>query len=463
MKWKGYPKYKESGVDWLGPVPGHWEIKRLDFLASVKARLGWKGLTASEYVDDGYVFLATPNIKGEKGINFENVNFISEERYLESPEIMLQKDDVLIAKDGSTLGITNIVRELPRPATVNSSIAVIRSNGRINGYYLFRWICGYFMQAKIESFKDGQGVPHLFQADIRKFPVLLPEASEQTAIANFLDRETGRLDTLIAKKQALSGLLKEKRTALISQTVTRGLPPDAAREFGLAPHTRFKDSGEKWIGDIPFAWEIKPVKSIAHVGNGSTPNRDNPLFWEDGDFPWLNSSVVNLEEVVQADQFVTKDALSNCHLPVIEPPAVLIGITGQGKTRGLATTLLIKATINQHIAFVKPIRNSYGIGYLRRVFDMAYLFLRNESDGGGSTKGAITCEQIKSLRIPFPLIAEQTAIATYLDRETKKLDTLITKIETAITRLQEYRTALITAAVTGKIDVRDHASKKEAA
>jgi type I restriction enzyme S subunit len=160
---------------------------------------------------------------------------------------------------------------------------------------------------------------------------------------------------------------------------------------------------------------------------------------------------------------VTDRALSECHLPKIKPPAILIGITGQGKTRGLATTLLIAATINQHIAYVKPFGKLIDLSYLRRVFDMAYLYLRNESDGGGSTKGAITCEQIKSLRVPFPSAAEQQAIAAYLDRETTKIDNLITKIQAAIERLKEYRTALITAAVTGKIDVRHHASKKEAA
>jgi type I restriction enzyme, S subunit len=120
----------------------------------------------------------------------------------------------------------------------------------------------------------------------------------------------------------------------------------------------------------------------------------------------------------------------------------------------LATTLLIEATINQHLAFVKPREGVACVGYIRRVFDMAYLFLRNESDGAGSTKGAITCEQISSLKISVPPIFEQRAIADHLDRETAKIDRLIQKVHAAVQKLQEYRTALITAAVTGKIDVR---------
>jgi len=124
MSFAPYPEYKDSGVEWLGEVPGHWDISRLGFESWVRARLGWKGLKAEEYVDDGYVFLATPNIK-QRNIDFENVNYIDEARYSESLEIALHIGDVLLAKDGSTLGTVNVVRDLPRPATVNSSIAVI--------------------------------------------------------------------------------------------------------------------------------------------------------------------------------------------------------------------------------------------------------------------------------------------------------------------------------------------------
>jgi type I restriction enzyme S subunit len=248
--------------------------------------------------------------------------------------------------------------------------------------------------------------------------------------------------------------LKEKRTALISRTVTRGLPPAAARAAGLPENPPLKPSGLPWLGDIPKHWEVKPVKYVARIGNGSTPNRDNAAYWEEGDYPWLNSSSVNRETITDSEDFVTALALQECHLPKINPPAVLIGITGQGRTRGMASTLLFEATINQHVAYVKPSPEKADVGFLRRVFDMAYEFLRSESDGGGSTKGAITCEQIGTMVIPLPSLPEQAAIAAYLDRETAKLDALVAKVEAAIERLQEYRTALITAAVTGKIDVR---------
>jgi len=124
----------------------------------------------------------------------------------------------------------------------------------------------------------------------------------------------------------------------------------------------------------------------------------------------------------------------------------------------MASTLLFEATINQHIAYLKPYLLQVEVGFLRRVIDMVYLFLRSESDGGGSTKGAITCEQIANLKIPVPPLPEQTAIADFLNKETTKIDALVSKIEEAIERVQEYRSALITAAVTGKIDVRKAAA-----
>ena len=210
---------KDPGVEWLGPVPEGWSISKLGFHASVKARLGWKGLKADEYVDEGFIFLSTPNIKN-RHIDFDAVNYITKERYLESPEIMLEVGDVLIAKDGSTLGTTNIVRDLPAPATVNSSIAVLRPKSNLHSNFLY-WImvCPY-TQSIIQQVKDGQGVPHLFQADLRQFWIWLPSYEEQRTIAAYLNRETARIDALIEKVEKSLVLLREWRTSLISAAVT---------------------------------------------------------------------------------------------------------------------------------------------------------------------------------------------------------------------------------------------------
>jgi type I restriction enzyme S subunit len=164
---------------------------------------------------------------------------------------------------------------------------------------------------------------------------------------------------------------------------------------------------------------------------------------------------VNREVVDSADQFVTGVALKECHLPIIEPPAVLVGITGQGKTRGMSSKLTFRATINQHLVYVKPYGDSINVDYLHHIFERAYAYLRNESDAGGSTKGAITCSQIENLAIPLPPLAEQEQIVRFVDGDYSRISRLQKKVKAALQRLQEYRAALITNAVTGKIDVRD--------
>lgn len=283
------------------------------------------------------------------------------------------------------------------------------------------------------------------QDTIKNLALPLPALGVQKAITAFLDWKTTQLDQLIEKKRALALKLSEQRLSLITQAVT----------MGLNPAVPLQPSGVAWLGSVPSHWAVKRIKFIATVGNGSTPTRDDSAYWFDGHYPWLNSSVVNQEVVEFADQFVTDLALQECHLPKVKPPAVLIGITGQGKTRGMATTLAIEATINQHLAYVKPNPVDTDVRYLRRIFDAAYSFLRSQSEGGGSTKGAITCEQISEMAVPMPPLHEQIQIADNLDLKLARIDALLKETEAASARLTEYRSALITNAVTGQIDVRN--------
>lgn len=212
-------KMKDSGVVWIGQIPDSWQISRIGFETWVRARLGWKGLKAEEYVDAGYVFLSTPNIKNTL-IDFENVNYISKERYDESPEIKLSIGDVLLAKDGSTLGTVNVVRTLPKESTVNSSIAIITPSRRINSVYLYYLFQSDYLQSIIQMKKGGMGVPHLFQGDIVKFSIPLPPLDEQQSIAFYLDQKTVQIDALISDINEQIEKLKEYRQATISEVVT---------------------------------------------------------------------------------------------------------------------------------------------------------------------------------------------------------------------------------------------------
>lgn len=208
--------YKESELGW---IPKGWHSVRLGDHTTVKARLGWKGLKAEEYVDDGYIFLSTPNLKGNQ-IDFHNVDFISKWRYEESPEIQLREHDVLIVKDGSTLGICSFVRKMPRPATVNGSIAVVRTKrNTLYPEFLFHYVNGEDFQKLITLKKAGLGVPHLFQADLREFVISLPPITEQCTIALILttvDNQIEKTESLIAKYQAIKrGLMQDLLTGKV--------------------------------------------------------------------------------------------------------------------------------------------------------------------------------------------------------------------------------------------------------
>jgi type I restriction enzyme S subunit len=437
MSFPRYPKYKPSGVEWLEEVPERWEMKRLDFLAGVKARLGWKGLTANEYVPEGFIFLATPNIKGQGEIDFVNVNFITAERYCESPEIMIQVGDVLMAKDGSTLGTTNVVRHLPAPATVNSSVAVLRPKPALNSCYFFRWLTSVYLQSLIQSMKDGQGVPHLFQADIRKFPILLPPLPEQTAIAEFLDRETGKIDELVGEQRRLMELLKEKRQAVISHAVTKG----------LNPHAPMKPSGIEWLGDVPVGWTVKRFQRCVYVAEGQVdPTNGNfanmsliaPNHIESGTGRLL-ALETSAEQGAESGKYLCKT-----------------GDVVYSKIRPALRKVCIAPEECLCSADMYPLRPHSGLTarFLFWLILSEQFSALAELESQRVAMPKINRESLKAVMLAVPPIEEQNTTNAFLEAETAKFDTLTAEAQRAIDLLQERRTALISAAVTGQIDVR---------
>ncbi|RYH63485.1 MAG: restriction endonuclease subunit S [Alcaligenaceae bacterium] len=434
-----YGEYTYSGVEWLGSAPSHWRIAPLWTLFRRTKRTGFQDdQLLSVYRDYGVV---------PKASRDDNNNKPSDDLSLYQ---LVEPGDLAINKMKAWQGSVAIsdYRGIVSPAYFVYG-ATHSEDARFLHYLLRspRYITGYLSISKGIRVNQWDLEPQYHS----RMPVLLPDKKEQTAIAAFLDRETAKIDALIAEQEKLIDLLAEKRQATISHAVIRGLDPDAP----------MKDSGVAWLGEMPAHWATRPLKSVSRIGNGSTPNRDNSLYWDDDGFPWLNSSVVNQDEVFEAERFVTPLALKECHLPIVIPPALLVGITGQGKTRGMATRLAFTATINQHVAYVKPDEKVLGEKYLLRVLESAYEHLRTESDAAGSTKGAITCEQLGQLKLPFPDLNEQMQIAAFLDRESGKLDALAGDAERATMLLKERRAALIAAAVTGKVDVRATVAQTE--
>ncbi len=449
MSFPRYPAYKPSGVKWLGEVPEHWDLSKLGFEAWVRARLGWKGLKAEEYVDSGIAFLSTPNIKGQL-IDFSDVSYITPARYDESPEIKLSAGDVLLAKDGSTLGISNVVRTLPGPATVNSSIAVITPSNRLNSIYLYHLLSGTGVQQLIQQKKGGMGVPHLFQSDLVKFAVPVPPSGEQRAIATFLDHETAKIDALISEQQRLIELLQEKRQAVISHAVTKGLNPDAP----------MKDSGVEWLGEVPEHWEVRKVSHLVDgIGSGTTPRSDTVEYYEDGCIPWVVTGDLNDSYLEACQNQITDKAMAE-HTSLRLYPAGSVAVAMYGATIGKASILDFEATVNQACC-VLPSSSIVLSGYLLGFILAARTHLLSLATGGGQPN--INQEVIRSLRIPLPSLDEQAKITNYVEIATAELESLLDLSAHQVLLLQERRSALISAAVTGQIDVRGLVSEADAA
>lgn len=436
--YKPYPVYRESGVEWIGRMPDRWQVRRMTSLFREAIRIGDSSLPIlSISIHDGI----TDDELAPEDRDRQVYQIQDRTKYKRvAPNDLAY--NMMRAWQGAfgTVAVDGLVS----PAYVVAEPIDAFHTGYIE--HLLRT-----SMAIEEMRRYSRGIAdfrmRLYWDYFRDLKVCLPPLDEQDAILNRISRETARIDALITKKTRFIELLKEKRHALITHAVTKGLDPDVP----------MRDSGVEWIGEVPEHWSVQPIKYLVNIGNGSTPSKENGTYWENGTFPWLTSSCVNLELIESAEQFVTDTALRECHLPIITPPAVLVGITGQGKTRGMASTLTIEATINQHIAFLKPTSKSIRIELLREFLNAAYEWLRFDSEGVGSTKGAITCEQLGNTKIALPPLSEQEEILDLIGRQTDRLDRLTSKTQRSIDLLKERRAALITAAVTGQIDLRESA------
>lgn len=430
------PEMVDSGQAWLGKIPRSWSLSRAgSIFRERREKVSDKDFPALSVTKKGIVPQLDNAAKTDDNDNRKKV--------VSGDYVINSRSD----RKGSS-GLSKLTGSVSLINTVATPIGLdpyychhlLRSVSFQEEYY--RWGRGIVADLWTTNFSDFKNI---------KLPV--PPIIEQRQIAAYLNRETTKIDQLIAKQQKLINLLHENRQAVITRAVTKGLDPNV----------KMKDSGVERLGQVPVHWKVRPIKQLCKIGNGSTPKKDNLEYWHEGSFPWLNSSCVNKEEVISASHFVTIKALIECHLPKVSAPAVLVGITGQGKTRGLATTLQIDATINQHIAFLKPFSAELSISFLRRFMDASYGWLRFDSEGAGSTKGAITCMQLGNLRISLPPKEEQIQINMMLQDRLASIELLIEKANVSVELLRQRRSAMITAAVTGKIDVRGLVTDEEVA
>ncbi len=450
MKLPAYPRTKPSGVEWLGYVPEHWEVKRLKTSATCWVSNVDKVSAEDElpvrlcnYTDVYYHDHITSDME-----LMETTATADEIR-----RFGLRVGDVVITKDSeewSDIAVPALVKKTAPDLVCGYHLAIIRSRPKaLFGDYLLRAFQSCAVNQQFQVAASGVTRYGLPKASIGDAWIPLPEVAEQRAIAAFLDREAERVDQLMEKKRELIERLKEKRTAIISRTVTRGLPPAAARAAGLPANPPLKPSGTEWLGDIPAHWAVKKGRYVGILFGSNSPSEDEFIeddSIQDGDLPF--AKVDDLNQIDASLRLIsTKARVRGCRS---RPGAFLLF-----PKRGAAIFTNKVAIADQALLFDPnlmgwQINSSFAVKFVtycliaRRLDDLADV----------STVPQINNKHIYPAAFPRPPLPEQSAIAAYLDKETAKLDALVGKVEEAVERLQEYRTALITAAVTGKIDVR---------
>jgi type I restriction enzyme S subunit len=435
---KPYPEYKESGLAWLGHVPTGWEMRPTfgAFVPSHERNHGMKEKTVLSLSYGRIVIKSPEKLHGLVPESFETYQVVN------PGDIVLRTTD--LQNDHTSLRV-GMVRDR---GIITSAYLVLRAKAGISQDFGFQILNVWDISKAIYGYGSGLR-QNLDFSHFKRMPVAVPPPAEQAAIVRFLDWANGRLERAIRAKWKVIALLKEQKQAIIHSAVTRGLDPGVT----------LKPSGIPWLGDIPKHWDIWRIGRFAQVGNGSTPSRSKPYYWNDGTYPWLNSSQVNRGLISSADQFVTETALRECHLPKVPAGSVLVAITGQGKTRGTSAMLAMEATINQHIAFITPRMPVAGSEFIHLALSAAYVQLRALSEDSGSTKGAITCEDLKRFKIAVPPWAEQQDLLKYVQIETRSLNATMSRLEREVELLREYRTRLVADVVTGKLDVREAAEQ----
>ena len=434
-----YEHYRPVELSWLKQIPHEWSVKKLKFVA----RFQGGGTPSKSNLDywNGDIPWVSPKDMTRRRIDSAE-DSITQAGLLESAARMAPAGSVLLVVRSGILKHTIPVGLAQIPVALNQDMKAIVPNQGLDAEYLAWFVEGCQGAFLVEWRKAGATVESLEHELIASSQVPLPSLSEQRAITAFLDRETTRIDMLVIKKERLIDLLEEKRVAVISQAVTQGLDPSVP----------MKESGVEWIGSVPDNWAVAPLfaRYSVHLGKMLDTKRitgDSLLpYLRNIDVQWDDVNVKNLPSMdIFPDEF-ERYTLRAGDLLVCEGGEV--GRTGTW--RGELDTCAYQKAIHR-------LRPKSGLDapryfyYAMRAAAGSRVFVAH---GNPNTIPHLTAEQLRLYRFPFPPLEQQIAIAGYLDERSSEIDGVIAKVVGAIARLREYRTALITAAVTGEIDVR---------
>jgi type I restriction enzyme S subunit len=444
---KQYDSYKPSGIDWIGEIPSHWEEIRVKNILDSAINGVWGDDPKGDENDLICVRVADFDY-GKLGISVEKLTYRNIPLKQQN-ERLLNKDDLLLEKSGGgeLQPVGRVVRfNLDRKAVCSNFIARLKVNKAKgeSAYVSLLLNALYFNRINLRSIKQTTGIQNLDGESFYEEHVGLPPLPEQTAIAHFLDQKTVQIDTLIDRKRRLIDLLREEKTALINEAVTKGIHPDVP----------MKDSGVEWLGEIPAHWEVMPIKyDLEFVTSGSRGwaeyyADEGELFIRIGNLT-RDSFNLDLSDI----QYVQVPDGSEGARTTVKTGDLVVSITAYLGSVAIIPTLNEKAYVSQHVALARPKKE--------KLLDkwIAYCILSNtgkthfELQAYGGTKIQLSLDDIRNMPILSPPIIEQSKIIDYLETETARIDYMISRIEREVELMQEYRTALISEVVTGKVKV----------
>ncbi|MDE1271028.1 restriction endonuclease subunit S [Vibrio aestuarianus] len=438
-RYKAYPEYKSSGVEWLEAIPLSWQIMKVKFLL----KNGAEGIKIGPF--GSALKLEDMVSKGIKVYGQENVikrnftlgkRFISQEKHIDMKVYTVEKGDILITMMG-TSGKCQVVPEDAERGIIDSHLLKLRTNYKILPE-LFRLLVDEAKEVKDQIGKQGKGsIMHGLNSTIVKeleFP--LPSLKEQTKILNFLDHETAKIDTLITKQEKLIDLLKEKRQAVISHAVTKGLNPDAP----------MKDSGVEWLGEVPEHWEFKRFKHLFKI-------RKRIAGKTGYDILSITQKGIKVKDITSGDGQLSMD-YSKYQLVyqgdyAMNHMDLLTGFVDISKYDGVTSPDYRVFTLEHEHSSTEYYLNILQMGYLDKLF---YPLGQGAAHIG---RWRLPTEAFNEFLVPCPPNEEQEDITKFISLTFSKVDNLLDKAVYAISLMKERKTALISAAVTGKIDVRD--------
>lgn len=431
MSFARYPEYKDSEAGWMGKIPAHWKIMPLYSIA-VERNESNAGMLEDNLLSLSYGRIVNKDISSNDGLlpeSFETYQIVR------SDDIVFRLTD--LQNDKRSLRSALVTQD----GIITSAYVAIRpllANARYLSH-LYR----FYDTTKV-FYSMGGGLRQSMKfSDMRRLPTLIPPSEEQTAIATFLDRETAKIDTLVAEQEKLIALLQEKRQAVISHAVTKGLDPSVP----------MKDSRAEWLGEVPAHWEVRPLKHLAEFRSGGTPNKGSLDYW-DGEVPWASAKDLKVEDLHDTVDHITDWALEAGAASLMPAGSVLVVVRGMILARTFpVVTARVPMAINQDLKALLP-RQGVRADYLAALLRGSQVETLNRLDEAGHGTKALRMDAWGAMLLPVPPLEEQKEIAAHLRQVCDDLDASRGELDRAITLLQERRTALISAAVTGQIDVR---------